>query len=229
MMRDEAKAYCRSVLRLAKKTGDYSECPVDSAAMQRIERTREIENIFAAEAKDRNDGRASSRWFITWNPSQTTDPVDLWKRVTGYLQKNDGRGIKAWYAVIEQRSEDGQNPSGWHVHVCLEYCEEFARSIVYQKLKATAAYFWTDAQRKMSEYKKNWLVVKPLEDYHRKYVMGEKREEKMAKVEADKFARVRYGFPEFASGSEKIFPVDSIAHGVQEGSEVCSEAGEEAL
>lgn len=209
--RDEAKAYCRSVLRLAKKTGDFSACTgATSEAVDRIQRTREIEAIFAAEAQDRNDGRATKRWFITFNPSQTVDPVELWKRVTGYLQKNEGRGIFAWYAVIEQRSEDGEQPTGWHMHCCVEYVDEIARSIVYQKLKATASYFWTADQMKKVEYKKHWLTVKPLEEYHRKYVEGEKREEKLAKVRADKIARERYGFPIFLSGSEKIFPVKDI-------------------
>lgn len=216
VMRDEAKAYCRAVLRLAKKTGDYAECGghVTEAVRARIERTRELENIFAKEAQDRNDGRASSRWFITWNPSQTVDPTELWRRVTGYCQKNEGRGIKAWYAVIEQRSEDGDSPSGWHMHVCVEYNDELARSIVYQKLKATANYFWTLEQMRQREYKQNWLTVKPLGDHHMKYVNGEKREEKMSKVQADKIARAAYGFPEFASGSQKIFPVEGIViHG----------------
>lgn len=209
--KDEAKAYCRQILRLAKRTGDYSECTGATAdAIERVQRVREIENIFASEAEDRNNGRANSRWFVTLNPSQTVDPVELWQKVTGYLSKNDGRGIKAWHAVIEQRSEDGDSPQGWHVHCCVEYNDLIARSIVYQKWKATAAYFWSAEQMRATEYKKHWFTVKPLEEYHRKYVEGEKRDEKMAKVRADKIARQRYGFPEFLSGSEKIFPGDGI-------------------
>lgn len=224
--RGDRKAYLQLLLRYAKKTGDYSGVPwYLPADQERYRRVRELESVFAAEAADRNDGKSNPRWFITWNPGQMVDPVELWKRIIGYFSKNTPKSIKAWYAVIEQRSEEGDSPRGWHVHACVEFVEEVARSIVYQKLKATSNYFWSSEEQKKPEFKKNWLTVKPLQDYHRKYVSGEKREEKMAKVAADKIARGAYGFPEFLSGGQEIFPGEDIGHGAQEVSEVCSEAG----
>lgn len=214
VLREEAKAYCRARLRLAKKTDDWDALPVSAEMRGRMDQLRQMENMFAQEAKERNDGKSTDRWFVTFNPPHDTDPNVLWTAVTGYLRKNCGKSIAAYHCVIEQRSEDPETPKGWHVHVCVQYSDDLARSVLYQRLKATASRFWSDDQMKKPEYKKNWLTCIHLQDYHRKYVDGEKREEKMGKVRADVEVRRKYGFPEFASSPEKIFPSEDIENGI---------------
>lgn len=214
--REEAKRTYRLQVRLALKTGDWSEIFLPERIKELMQRGQEIENIFSAEARERNDGKAREKWFVTINAPSTVDPVELWKKVSGYCSKNVGRGIGSYYVVIEQRSEDPEHPKGWHVHMCVGYKEEMSRSIVYQRLRALCRNFWSDDEMKKSEFKKYWVTVIPLGDYHEKYVTGDKREEKMAKVQADKIAREKYGFPEFASSSENIFPVEVRTHAVQE-------------
>lgn len=226
VLRDEAKAYCRLALRLAKRTDDWKELShVSNEMRSMMERAQQIENLFAEESRHRNDGKASNRWFITINPPSDSDPNVLWRTVMGYLEKNEGKSIAAYHAVIEQRSEDPESPKGWHMHVCVQYSEELSRSILHQRLRPTMRTWWPDdvvkaklpdgkRNPKKATYENNWVVCVHLGEHHRKYVQGEKQEEKMAKVRADKIARERYGFPEFASGSEKIFPSEDIENGI---------------
>lgn len=225
VIREEAKAYCRLALRLAKRTDDWQGIPVTIQQRGYMERAQQIENLFAEESRHRNDGKASNRWFITINPPSDCDPNELWRTVTGYLEKNEGRSIAAYHAVIEQRSEDPESPKGWHMHVCVQYSEELSRSILYQRLRPTMRTWWADdvvkakmpdgkRNPKKATYENNWVVCVHLGDHHRKYVQGQKQEDKMAKVRADKIARERYGFPEFASGSENIFPPIVIEDGI---------------
>jgi len=191
---------------------------------EKIEWEREYDRMMAEDIRHRNEGKVSDSWFVTLNPPKDYSPGDLWGTVTGYLKKNCPKSVKAWHAVIEQRSEDPEFPTGWHVHFIVQYHERITRSVAMQKMRSTIDRIWPKEAQKQREFTRNWCVWVHLAPHHQAYIRGDKKDEKMTKVAVDKIARERYGFPPCAfGGAEIIFPgIDIVSDGIQE---VCAQAG----
>lgn len=177
----------------------------------RIEWQEEYERLRAEDIRHRNEGKQSDSWFVTINPPEGVDPVKLWNAYSKYLAKNNPKTIKAYYMIIEQRSEDSSKPDGWHLHMIIQYKEPWTRSQAIQKMRNVTLEFWTLEQQKNENFTRKWCVWRHLAHYHRAYMEGDKREDKMLKVHADKIIRETHGFPEFVrSSAEIIFPPEGI-------------------
>lgn len=211
-----ARKYIRSQI-------DDPECTDPSVVRHRarLEWEREYDKIQAEDTRHRNEGKANRQWFVTFNPPESVHPSDLWSIVSKYLAKNFGRSIEAYHLVLEQRSEDADQPTGWHVHFLVRYDADVTRSRAIQKMKSVVDKLWDEAQQKHPQFTRAWCVWKPLQAYHEAYVSGGKKAEKQAKVQADRVIRARLGFPEFLSQGQIIFPAPVIEDGVlsEEGKE----------
>lgn len=210
---EEMKRWARVISRheLKNKEGELYRLWGD-----KYERVCEIERLNAEDSRHRMEGKATDSWFITVNPPENVDIVSVWNDLGTYCKRALAKGtLLGYHLVVEQRSEDPASPHGWHVHALLRFDEELSRSNARDRMKSVFNKIWTDQQRKHKQYSKNWNVWLHLQEYHRKYIEGDKRDEKMAKVYADVEVRKRYGFPDFLQGGEIIFPSSDIENGLQ--------------
>lgn len=136
---------------------------------------------------------SKNSWFITIQADheKKIDPVKFFNQVKKLYAKKEFVGSKC-RAVIEQRSEDSNNPHGWHIHI-----------IAMDVIGARAGKLAQSVHQCFMKYcyaSQSCVDVKPyVPDVHDKYILGDKHPDKMLKVMADKILREAFNLPDLIS------------------------------
>jgi len=116
----------------------------------------------------------------TWNVSSCVKVIET-------IVKFDW--INTIHAVFEYHRANGLHP---HVHMLITLNQPLAKSKVLEKI-------WATAGIKKIVLSKSFIDYKVAEEYHKKYIMGEKQESKMSFVEKDKEWRKKNNIKEYYS------------------------------
>lgn len=122
--------------------------------------------------------------MVTISSKDNIDPVLFWKRCTEYI--NNSEWIKKAIYCLEQRSQDDQEPYGWHIHVLGTFC--VPKSIIIQK---------TYKSFKRFVVAPNYIDVRSSTDDRINYIKGQKSQGKMPKVLKDRILRHSLNIPDW--------------------------------
>lgn len=136
------------------------------------------------------DNREKSKthmFFVTINAKDGIDVVPFWAQMKKCVDKALLKSNRSKY-VIEQRSEGDQEPYGWHIHWLVEFEKHTPKSVIVQQVYRCFKSYVAGA---------NYIDVRLVvgEDawkMYEKYISGEKKEEKMGKVQKDIILREKY-------------------------------------
>lgn len=156
--------------------------------MQRIGLTTDD---FVGETRGRK--KDTTRWFVTISAKDPVDHYQFWQQMKKCVKKVKIQGSGMY--VIEQRSEMDQDPYGWHIHWLVEFETQSSKAVIIQQVYQCFQRFLAGS---------NYVDARPVytdEDWEakRKYISGEKKQDKMGKVEKDRFLRKKHGYPEIIS------------------------------
>lgn len=155
------------------------ECDYMKMALQFIDRSYFIDN--RCKPKDQRT------FFVTINAKDDIDVVQFWAQMKKCEKKTLLKSVRGRY-VIEQRSEGDQEPYGWHIHWLVEFEKHNPKSAIVQQVYQCFKNYVAGA---------NYIDVRLVvgEDawkMYEKYISGEKKEEKMGKVQKDIILREKY-------------------------------------
>lgn len=128
--------------------------------------------------------------MVTLSAKEAIDPQAFWKRTTEFVEKSDW--IKKCLYCIEQRSEEENEPYGWHIHMLGNFA--LPKSKIVEKCYKSYSRFLAAP---------NYVDVTNSSESRSDYLKGIKCPAKMAKVLKDKGLREKYGIPHYL---EKIPP-----------------------
>lgn len=134
--------------------------------------------------------KQTTKKLITINAKDGIDPVKFWNQMSKCIKKSALQAKQAKY-VLEQRSEEQQEPYGWHIHWLVDFEATSSTAIIVQQVYQCFTRYLTGS---------NYVDVKDVPDDHwehkEKYITGGKKDEKMKKVEKDRKLREELGIPE---------------------------------
>jgi len=132
--------------------------------------------------------------MVTLSAKDGIDAKSFWDRAVQHITTSGY--IKSALYCIEQRSQDGQDPYGWHIHILGNFTEPKSKIIekVYKSFKRFLA-------------GKNYVDVRPSTETRRGYLMGDKCPDKMPKVLRDRELRVQLQIPDY---QQKLFSPPNI-------------------
>lgn len=132
--------------------------------------------------------------FITIGAKDGIDPKAFFKQMSKCVRKQKLQA-KTGHYVLEQRSEPGQEPYGWHIHWLVDFEATTSPAVIAQQTYQCFTRFLAGA---------NYVDVKEVfnqEQWERqlKYMGGQKTESKMAKVKQDVILREQLGIEKIIS------------------------------
>ncbi len=170
-----------------RKLTDHEAAEVTIALSEVHERYTFIRN-FIRSTDGSCDARAFELAFITVSPPQTVDLGSFRKVIDDFLSKT--KCISRWYMAYEQRGTVGEPESlgrGVHAHILCDV----ARPTTFANFKRacyTAFRGWyLDVRPKLYDWEAGKI----------KYLLGEKKSDKLAMVEGDRAWRIAVGLEPF--------------------------------
>lgn len=132
--------------------------------------------------------------FITINAKDGIDPQAFVAQMKKCVKKQKLQAKRGIY-VLEQRSEGTQDPYGWHIHWLVEFESTTSLAVVTQQTyqcfqKYLAGSNYVDVREIYNE--EQWTQKQS-------YMQGNKKDEKMSKVEKDRVVRDQLNIPHHIS------------------------------
>lgn len=179
LIKQAFKRYYREVIQ----SGDVSKLPFK---LQLAVKEVGVET-FVSSTKGRK--KDTSDWFITISAKDPVDPVKFFEQMSKCVKKAQLRGKGSY--VLEQRSEADQEPYGYHIHWMVHFDTQSSKSVIVQQVyqcftKYLAGKNYVDA---IPCYTPEEIAARE------KYIRGEKKLDKMAKVEKDVLVREKLKIP----------------------------------
>lgn len=159
-------------------------------ALQQVVNEVGVES-FVSETRGRK--KDTTRWFITISAKDNIDHCAFMKQMEKCVKKQKLQGSGKY--VLEQRAEEQQDPYGWHIHWLVQFESQSSKATIVQQVYQCFARFVAGA---------NYVDCRPVysdEEYDVKlrYIGGDKKADKMAKVEKDRVLRKKYSIPDIIS------------------------------
>lgn len=178
LVRSAARKYYRQLI-----AEDKPLPPVLKAAVSQFGK-----ELFVSDTRGRK--KNTRRWFITIGAKDPVDHYRFWTQMEKCIKKAQLLGTGKY--VLEQRSEPGQEPYGWHIHWLVEFAEQSSLAVIKQQVYQCFKCYIAAA---------NYIELLPIHDdaawtAREKYISGSKKPEKMAKVQQDLILRARFGYPD---------------------------------
>lgn len=155
-----------------------------------------LEYIGAEHFKAETRGRKSlsKLKFITISAQDNIDVHKFWLQMKKCIKKSSLLSKRGSY-VIEQRSEDDQEPYGWHIHWLVEFESTSSTAVISQQVYQCFSKYLGGS---------NYVDVKDVyddEQWQQKftYINGTKQESKMGKVRKDEILRNKLNLPPIIS------------------------------
>lgn len=146
---------------------------------------------FSGETRGRK--KDTLQWFITISGKDPIDHSLFFRQMEKCIKKQKLQG--SGYYVLEQRSEGDQDPYGYHIHWLVHFETTSSKSVIVQQVAQCFQKFIAGS---------NYVDCRPIysqEDWDakKKYISGEKKPDKLAKVAKDVILRNRFGYPHLLS------------------------------
>lgn len=127
------------------------------------------------------------RQMLTINPPDSVKDWNGLKRLVELVVKRRNLLIDPLWC-FEQRSEDPNNPHGFHVHIAFSSAQR--KSEIIRRV-------FTDLEKVFDEPKRQWIDINDNSPNAYDYIKGEKISEKQKKLEVDRLIRKKYFLDEY--------------------------------
>lgn len=217
LLRNIYLATWRARLEMGQTTGVPKKVAEKWMTMLRVQK----EAAEYRKTHDRQEGRQEYRgFFVTINPAPET-PLDALRTKVDRWAK--AKNHQAVWAVYEQRSEDGERPTGVHVHAIVVVKTPTYHSTFSQACRQAWKAFVGNPRHVDVQ------VVRDAADFERRlgYITAEKADPaKHAKQAADRVWRTAMKiFPLYTYGATETTDVEAVLKGPQDRAAVSTEDG----